>query len=840
MTIKLVYPILKTHENLALKTDKSVMGFYRIPNTHITITNRTKKQEHKLSIAQLIKKLVKNKTFEISLIPKDYLLEEKMKDFSDALSPDSRELEEEMLNYSTDKLTQEMEIPYQFDWLVGVNVLKDSEDTTVQGMALERFSEVSEMVANGLGFQYDISENWYQDYLVNEDAIYQLLSSLRAQRLTNEELFYYQRMQYLRYIPHLKQEVTANRSLLNVTDTVIKPMAGGFIKLDSPYGSSFLTILPIAKTPIIFNGFHLGEFTQRFNFPVELRIKAEFMEKNSLKGRMGRSNIRYRNIMNEAESTDTAQQDDIILGAMSLKDLMKKVGGKEEVIEYGAYLIVTASSLSQLRRRRQVVLSYFEDMHVEVSEASHDTPYLFQSLLYGQPLENKTRTWTHYVTPRGFAELMPFTNTSSGNHVGWHIGRVDNWIGRWESIEKAQESSKNMVLFNATIGNKEGIAGKLTKNPHILITGATGEGKSFLAELIFILTSLQDVKCLYVDPKRSIRKHFEEIIHQPAFQEQFPLLAQHIKEMNFVTLDSKVKSNHGALDPIVMLDKDDAVSVSKNMLNYLIFSNKNIKVTMDQMTAIKEAIDTIVERRQKGETVGLKHVIDLLLEDEEKEIRSVGKYLHSVVKNSILELAFSYGDVEGLSYDKRVTVLEVADLSLPDNKKNQQEVTLEDKEINSTALMFALGAFCSRFGELNRNEDTIEFFDEAWVLMKSAEGRAVIQSMRRVGRFYNNILCLITQSVHDAEGDDDTTGFGTLFAFREDNELPDILEHVGLNANEENLEWLKNMISGQCLYKDVYGNLNMISVYNIFESIDPLLKPMKATVSSNLENKYAA
>ena len=397
-----------------------------------------------------------------------------------------------------------------------------------------------------------------------------------------------------------------------------------------------------------------------------------------------------------------------------------------------------------------------------------------------------------------------------------------------------------MVLFNATVGNKEGIAGKLTKNPHILITGATGEGKSFLAELIFILTSLQDVKCLYVDPKRSIRKHFEEIIHQSAFQEQFPLLAQHIKEMNFVTLDSKVKSNHGALDPIVMLDKDDAVSVSKNMLNYLIFSNKNIKVTMDQMTAIKEAIDTIVERRQKGETVGLKHVIDLLLEDEEKEIRSVGKYLHSVVKNSILELAFSYGDVEGLSYDKRVTVLEVADLSLPDNKKNQQEVTLEDKEINSTALMFALGAFCSRFGELNRNEDTIEFFDEAWVLMKSAEGRAVIQSMRRVGRFYNNILCLITQSVHDAEGDDDTTGFGTLFAFREDNELPDILEHVGLDANKENLEWLKNMISGQCLYKDVYGNLNMISVYNIFESIDPLLKPMKATVSSNLENKYAA
>lgn len=839
MAIKLLYPIIKTHENLAMQTDKAVMAFYRVPNTPITITDKGKKDKHKLTITQLIKKLTKNKSFELSLIPKDYLLEEKMTDFSKVLAPDSQELGKELLEESITSLTTEMEIPYQFDWLIGVNLLKEDQGTSVQELAIERFSEMTELLANSLGFQLDIPNNWYENYLTSEATVYQALSALRAQRLTNEELFYYQRMQYLRYIPHLKQEVTANRSLVNVTDTLLKVLTGGFLKLESPYGSSFVTILPIAKIPVIFNGFYLGELVQRFNFPVELRIKAEFMNKNSLKGRMGRSNTRYRNIMNEAESTDTVQQDEIILGSMSLKDLMKKVGGKEEIIEYGAYLIISASSLSQLRRRRQVVLSYFEDMHVEISEASHDTPYLFQSLLYSQPLQNKTRTWVHYVTPRGFAELMPFTNTSSGNRIGWHIGRVDNWTGRWENLEKAQEGSKNMALFNATVGNKEGISGKRTKNPHILITGATGEGKSFLAELIFLLTSLQNVKCLYVDPKRSIRKHFETIAQNPNFIKHYPKLAQHIQNINFITLDSKVKSNHGTLDPIVMLDKDDAVSVSKNMLNYLIFSNKRIQVSMKQMTAISRAINKVVAQRQAGEIVGLKHVLKELTSSQDDTVFEVGEYLTSIVENSILELAFSNGNVQGLSYDKRVTVLEVADLSLPDNKDNKQDVTPEDKEINSTALMFALGAFCTRFGELNRNEDTIEFFDEAWVLMKSAEGRAVIQSMRRVGRFYNNILCLITQSVHDAEGDDDTTGFGTLFAFKEDNELPDILEHVGLTANEENLEWIKNMISGQCLYKDVYGNLNMISVYNIFDGIDPLLKPMKATVSSNLENKYA-
>ncbi|MBW1570600.1 ATP-binding protein, partial [Streptococcus sp. SPC0] len=174
-------------------------------------------------------------------------------------------------------------------------------------------------------------------------------------------------------------------------------------------------------------------------------------------------------------------------------------------------------------------------------------------------------------------------------------------------------------------------------------------------------------------------------------------------------LDSRVKSNHGALDPIVMLDKDDAVSVSKNMLNYLIFSNKRMKVTMKQMTAISRAINKVVAQRQTGEIVGLKHVLKELTNNPDSTIFEVGDYLTSIVENSILELAFSDGNVEGLSYDKRVTVLEVADLSLPDSKDNQQDVTPDDKEINSTALMFALGAFCTRFGELNRYEDTIEF-----------------------------------------------------------------------------------------------------------------------------------
>ena len=50
-----------------------------------------------------------------------------MRDFSEALADDSRELGEELLLYTVDRLTDEMEIPYQFDWVVGVTLRKQNQ-----------------------------------------------------------------------------------------------------------------------------------------------------------------------------------------------------------------------------------------------------------------------------------------------------------------------------------------------------------------------------------------------------------------------------------------------------------------------------------------------------------------------------------------------------------------------------------------------------------------------------------------------------------------------------------------------------------------------------------------
>ncbi|HGD2668328.1 TPA: ATP-binding protein [Streptococcus agalactiae] len=833
MVKKLEYPIDRIHQNLALRKDKVVVAYYRIPNTPITITDSDKKDSHKTKVAQVIKKLAKYKNFDISLIPKDYLLGEKMSDFEADLADDVKELGLETLDFTVDTLTHEMEIPYQFDWLIGVDLGKGQYNANIKEFIYNHFESIASNFASLAGYEVEVDEDWYKEHSEEELLVYSLLSTLKAKRLTDVDLFYYQRMQFLRYVPHTKSEVIANRNMLNVTDTLIKSLEGGFLKLESAYGSSFVSVLPVGRFSTIFNGFHLGELVQRMSFPVELRFKAEFIDKTKLGGTMGRSNTRYDQIMKEAYNTNTVQQDDILMGAYSLKDLMKKVGNKEEIIEYGCYLVVAGSSLNQLKQRRYAILSYFDDMKVNVYEASHDTPYLFQALLYGQDLQKTTRKWNHLVTARGFSELMLFTNTQSGNRIGWYIGRVDNRLTAWDSIDEAIMGSKNLVLFNATVANKEDVAGKVTKNPHVIITGATGQGKSYLAQMIFLHTAQQNVRVLYVDPKRELRQHYLKVVSDPEYARKFPLRKKQIEETNFVTLDSSVKENHGVLDPIVILDKEGASSTAKNMLLYLLKNATEIK--LDQTTALTEAISQVIAKREAGEVVGFNQVIEVLIDSESDEVQSVGRYFKAIIQNSILELAFSDGDVAGLSYEERVTVLEVADLSLPKDGSDH----ISDHESNSIALMFALGAFCKHFGERS-DDETVEIFDEAWVLMQSSEGKAVIKSMRRVGRSKYNVLMLVSQSVHDAENDDDTTGFGTIFSFYEKSEREDILSHVGLEVTPKNLEWIDNMISGQCLYYDVYGNLNMISIHNIHPDIDPLLKPMKKTVSSHLENKYAS
>ncbi|MDR0298796.1 MAG: ATP-binding protein [Streptococcaceae bacterium] len=826
----LEYPIERIHGNLALTKTHEGLAFYRLASFSTSVVDVEERIKIQKVIEQTIRKLEKHVTFEVSLVPRDYLLKEKMDAMKRTLYPAFQELGDQTLDEVTARLTREMEIPYQYEWLLAVFLPQSSEGLRSFGEVVQqKVSKKAEQLMDLLGRQLKVPDTWWEDYARREIALYQLLQGLKPIRLNERQLFYHQRLQFLPYIPHAYEAVLAGRSVSNVTDTMIYPNQLGELKFVSEYGTSYLSILPLGKSNGILDHNFIAEKIQSFNFPVGLKMKVRFPELSGALGyktRLNQAFVRSKNIVGEANRSGNVVYDRIVTGREGLVQLAKDIEAKEPILEVGLFLLVAGSTQEQLRLRVQTVLNVFDTAQIEVSRARFDQPTLFQSLLYGQKLSQTTRFWQHTSNAGGFAQYLPFTTHRSGSNSGFYLGRIDNNYGRWDTLKTALAASRFLVQYTPMLANKEAIAEKVTKNLLTLITGETGSGKTVLALLIFVQSLLTTIKSLYVDPKHTLRQQFLSVAREPKWVKENPLLAKAIQSINFVTLNAKDKGNMGVLDPIVFLEAEDAQEVAKNMLLYL----GGKEWTLEQRTAISRAVKATIARRQAGEIVGMKQVLEALLESKEKMSRIAGEALFEMLDGSLLSLAFSDGTAGGIDFNQHATVLEVADLELPD----EDTVDLNEDEKNSVALMMVLSTFCKRFGERDRNEETIEFFDEVWVLLKSKEGQKVIKSMRRVGRSDSNKLVLITQSVNDVDLTDDTTGAGERFTFYERGEEDKILDSLKLERNDFNRNWLRHMNAGQCVYSDVFGHRHRLSI-DVPEAWLELFSPEVDTMQSKLE-----
>jgi hypothetical protein len=831
--MKLEYPIERIHGNLALTKEREVLAFYTIPYFSTSPIDVKQKEEMKQIAERTLRKLKPNQYFELSLVPRDLLLGERLSELSTTLWKTAQKSGQVYLQGVTDSIVREMELPYKYIWLLVVHVVKDDGLNNFKALVQQKVEAQANQLMGLFDRKIRVEEDWAEDYHAAELGLRQILSALKPVALTEDQLFYFQRLQYLPYIPHRYDEVLMARKQSNVTDTMIYANNLGELQFVSEYGTSFGTFLPVGKTNGLLTNNHLGEIVQTFNFPVGLKIKAQFPDLNAsfgYKTKMSQAMIRTKSIVQETVNTGNVLYDRILIGRQSLNDLAKKMEQKEPIVEFGVFLFIAASSRAQLKLRVKTVLNALSTPQMELERARLDQPYLFQALLYGSKIERTSRFWLHSSSCAGFAQFLPFTTTKSGSESGFPLGRVDSNFEKWEVLETAIHASRQLVLYHPMLASKEGIAGKVTKNLLSTITGMTGSGKSILAQTQFLQAVHSPIKSLYIDPKRAIRKQWMKVLNDSTWRNQNPALAELIERINFVTLDHQQTSNHGVLDPIVFLSPEDALTVGKTMLKYLGEGSWS-KI---ETTAISKAVKSIVKRRIDGETVGFMHVIELLRNDSNKKVREAGEYLFETIDGSLLSLAFSYGQVQGISFEEHATVLEVAELELPDSDSSEE---LTEDERNSVALMMALGTFCKRFGSMNDEEETIEFMDEVWVIMTSKEGKKIIKSMKRVGRSQKNKLVLISQSVNDVKDSDDTTGVGERFCFYEDGEEEEILRTLKLEVTPLNIQWIRNMNQGQCVYLDVFGRINRISI-EVPPAWLELFNPEKDSAQSKLEKVY--
>ncbi|MDG3136930.1 ATP-binding protein [Streptococcus suis] len=819
--------------NLVLKKDGSVFAVYEVPPKIINMVDHRAKEDLKQLEYGVLQELEKYKDHSIRTLP---IYQDLLKRFSLLYQDLDRELGvfdlgeevlEGMLNYLEDSLGE----VYEYKHYLTVPLKSIHISVDLKSVLFESFRNVRNKILGLVGLEEEKPADWSKKYRSQLELLENSLSSLGVRPLQEFETLFIARYPYIRGM-NIDRDVEVQlveNSLENLDDVTIELEHVTTLKVTHYDKSVYQILLPVNELPENVSHLHLQEEIQNIGFPVESDYLAQFsMPKGmfSLLSRSRRARKRLKTTENEAYEADSGQKMTVLRSLFLLDDLQTKVDEKEALLSYLQILVVTGGTMEEAVDKMRILMSSLSQIGVGLVQANADQLYLFYKTMIGEVLEAGDKNFIQPMSLEAFCENLFFTTRKVGTDVGFYIGRVDNHVSSWfGKFKEALSASSNPVYVNLLQANKLGVSGKITNNPHVGIIGETGAGKSFLTKLLFVYHSLLKGKILYIDPKAEMRKQFLEVLDRLKKAGKNKALQVYIESIDFVTLDSKKEENAGVLDPIVFLPRKEAVDLLSSMIATLLGkdNSKTIKI------AYLRAINAILDRKESGQRVGSLHVFEEMQKsDQLEDVRSAGELLEFIVKDSILSLCFSDGRNSSIGLDNKITILEITGLDLP---KATANVEITEMQTKSLVVMYALGYFCKRFGERNKKEETILFFDEAWFFNITSVGRSVLMELKRVGRSFNNFMVFITQSVHDLETTEDSTGFGTVFAFA-GNENDDVLDYLGVPKTKETREWIGNMTMGQCIYYDTFGRKERITVDGLFEEFAELFKTVESDLKS--------
>lgn len=822
-------------DSLILRKNGGVFAVFEVPSEVLVTIDKRGRERFKQTAFSAFSQISVYGDFELHTIPIPIDLYERFELLRQDIDQDSgtAPLANLMMDSLQEKIEDEIEFLFEYKHYISIplksnNISPDLVSTLKDSMS---FYKKETLKLLGLGELPPL--NWYEDWQLKKNALKSALHQLRVREVEKTELEFLARLQFLRGQFYDKEtEVDAIKNCIdNIDDTNIYFENHKVLRLENKDDDNLVACFPIVDYPQNVSSIHLQEELQLLDFPVESIYKVAFsadkgVSSSKKKARNKRKNL--GNVVAEIEEDGDIQRLEVLEAHQMLVDYQEKVESKEKMVEFLHFLVVTGDDEDEIEERYDILSKLIANLGGSLARGYADRLYLFYKGRFTELLDKKRESYVQYTSLEGFCQNMFFVTKEVGNKVGFPIARIDNEIASWGGdFMAALQASNRLVFSNLLQANKMGIKDKITNNPHVAITGATGNGKSFLMKLLFTLNSFLKIKSAYIDPKTEVRKQYMKILKEYEEQNIHKEVQEYIKSIHFVTLDMKEDRNIGVLDPFAYIDEKTTLTEIASVLISTVLDKEDSKKLKSYLL---ENIDKVWARKQNGETVGMLHLFKTFEEEKDKDVARIGRYLSKMGENTLLKLCFSDGSNKSLQSDNKITVFEIAGLDMP-KTSNYEDMT--DTQLRSLAVMYGLTFFCADFGERDRTQETLLYVDEAWQISLTPSGRQLLARIKRTGRSFNNFLVLATQSVKDVSTEDDGTGFGTVFAFSEDSETSSILEHLKIKEDDLSKAWVENQTMGQCIFSDVFGRRERITVDGtIYDSITPLFE----TVTTNLKS----
>ncbi|MBN7744399.1 ATP-binding protein [Bacillus velezensis] len=830
--MKLRTPMKAIYNNLLLTRTGDVWAYYRIKSSSIPMQNKEEVESYKQKWKHLFEEITSYDDFHLMMYPSEYELEKRFEDLESDLAEDALDVARYYNEETVRLLGQRLGRLTKYDYIFGIKLKNSLVNISVEmkDNVLSLFDTATNTVVKMLGWEQNVPTSFFYKYEEVEETLANVMASIWGERLTEQEMTYMNRYHFVRGLNHTIEEESEIRNVRSITNTLIDPTHPSVLYLHSDQDEGFTSFVVVDEFLHNMSESDLFYEAQALPFPVEVQIKAQTESKSITKPALNIKKQQLKEEQREQHSTGDRSDVSTVTSATMVRHLQDEIK-KEEVylMNWLAVIVVHGKDKKDCTQKAAIVRRHLKGAGITCRLPVADQLKLFYKMLPGEKLDMTDKNWIQKTTQDGLAEGLFAVNSDIGSKIGFFIGWVDRFL-KHTDLENAILSSRDFVLFHPFLANQQ-LKGSKTRSPHCLISGDTGNGKSYLAKLLFNYISLLNIKALYIDPKKEMRKWIRKVLNDETIRENFPLYIAHLEKYNYITLDHEDEKNWGALDPISFLPPMKA----KELVQVIFEQVYDFKGKDDINTAFLRATSDVIEAKQKGNQVGSLHIIRKMQNHPEKAVQKAGDYLNEVVADSILKLCIHDGSNPALSLEERITILEVENMDLPDYSERIENYTIT--QLKSSAVMFALGKFCELFG-MNPDEQTVEFIDEAWIFTTSQQGKKVERQMRRIGRSYNNAEYFISQSTKDALKEEDNGNFGVAFAFDEPNEREDVLKWMNMEVTKENLKMMESMFQGQCLFKDYYGRTAKISIECLFEEWEGALKTVEKKAVAYAEEKY--
>ena len=591
--------------------------------------------------------------------------------------------------------------------------------------------------------------------------------------------------------PILKDGEKAVRPLqtdvLTLSEALINPKEHRYITCENTDGTiSYQTFLSMASVPdgMIFPGGEWLLLLQDYPYATEVCAHITTIEyRESLKKIGGKK----QEIESQQEHVAQSARipDELRAAASEANQLEAELRRtRDPLCKVSVTFCIASDDKDLMEAHAKFVRERYEDKQFMVERPMTDQFKLFMECIPGAG-----RYMTDYIIP-----LPPRTVAGSMFAVTRLLGdNLGPYIGTTGVLDK-------LVFLDLAR------ACRLNNSASAFFWGTLGGGKSFNANLLAYLNVLYaGAKVLIVDPKGD----------RDRWKDCLPYLADQIST---ITLSPDDKGQ-GSLDPFIIYrdDINQAAELATNILcEYFGITSKDL-----EYTAILAAIDQIRITAGKPCMNLLAEILaDFPDEDELKPVaKNLARKIQLLRRAGMAKLLFGYGDEDGLRFTKKINILQIQNMTMPNAETPKQDYTQEERL--STVLMLPIASFCMKFAAANRSEFDIIVFDESWALNTTQMGKKLTNSLARMGRSLYASAIFIGHSVSDVDspGLREAITYNFCFNAKTREEIIKSLQFLNLEATDENVELVMKLPNRTCLFQDLEGHVGVLRFDAIWQDI---------------------